>query len=402
MSAELAETRAKQSTRRERVRVSLICDMLEERWPSMDLVAEALVERLTCDHAGVVDVSQIRPQLRRRLSAPDDFAGFRYTADRLLGRMWDYPRMLAREGVRFCDVFHIVDHSYSQLVHALPAARTVVTCHDIDTFRSTVEPAVEHRSLPFRVMTRRILSGFQMAARVVCDSRATKSDIEKYALIRPDRLVVAPLGVDGSYGPSADNAADRDADVLLSSCGQGAPLLLHVGSTVARKRIDDLLEIFADVRKTIPHAQLIRVGGPFTEPQRRRADSLAVSQSIVILPVLSRRVLAAVYRRASIVLQPSSAEGFGLPVAEALACGTPVVASDLPVLREVGGTACEYSSVGDVREWSARISSLLDERQQNSEGWSNRKHAAVRQAAQFTWAEYARRMVDVYTDVLHS
>ena len=279
MRAKFVENSTKQSARRDRVRVSLICDMLEERWPSMDLVAESLVERLTCDHAGIVDVSQIRPQLRRRLSGPNEFAGSRYTADRLLGRMWDYPRMLAREEARSSDVFHIVDHSYSQLVHALPATRTVVTCHDIDTFRSTVEPAVERRSVPFRVMTRRILSGFQMAARVVCDSRATKSDIERYGLIRPDRLVVAALGVDGSYGPSVDIAADRDADVLLSSCGPGAPLLLHVGSTVARKRIDDLLAIFADVRKTIPHAQLLRVGGPFTESQRRgirRAGGVAI------------------------------------------------------------------------------------------------------------------------------
>ena len=91
-----------------------------------------------------------------------------------------------------------------------------------------------------------------------------------------------------------------------------------------------------------------------------------------------------------------------MPVAEALACGTLVIASDLPVLREVGGTACEYSPVGDVRAWGASICRLLDERQQNPESWSNRQHAAVRQAAQFTWTEYARRMVDVYTDVLHS
>ena len=64
------------------------------------------------------------------------------------------------------------------------------------------------------------------------------------------------------------------------------------------------------------------------------------------------RTLAAVYRRAALVLQPSEAEGFGLPVAEALACGTPVLASDLAVLREVGGEAAVYRAVGDVPAWS--------------------------------------------------
>ena len=82
-----------------------------------------------------------------------------------------------------------------------------------------------------------------------------------------------------------------------------------------------------------------------------------------------RATLAAVYRRAALALQPSEAEGFGLPVAEAMACGTPVLASDLPVLREVGGEAAVYRPVADVPAWSEAALNLLAERQAQHATW---------------------------------
>ena len=80
---------------------------------------------------------------------------------------------------------------------------------------------------------------------------------------------------------------------------------------------------------------------------------------IVTLPFLDRRVLAAVYRRAALVLQPSEREGFGLPVAEAMACGTPVVASTVPALREAGGDGAIYCRVGDLRRLDGAVGALL-------------------------------------------
>ena len=63
-----------------------------------------------------------------------------FNADRLLNRMWDFPRFARKQVSRF-DVFHVCDHSYAQLVHALPAERTGVYCHDLDTFRCLLGPA---------------------------------------------------------------------------------------------------------------------------------------------------------------------------------------------------------------------------------------------------------------------
>ena len=100
------------------------------------------------------------------------------------------------------------------------------------------------------------------------------------------------------------------------------------------------------------------------------------------------------------MLQPSEREGFGLPVVEAMACGTPVVASDLAVLREVGGDAAVYCAMGDVEAWTKSIAGLLTEREELPERWAQRRDAGLVQAAKFTWAEYARKMVDVYETVI--
>src|SRR5690606_13967390 len=120
---------------------------------------------------------------------------------------------------------------------------------------------------------------------------------------------------------------------------------------------------------------------------------------IVEMPFLSRRVIAALYRRAALVLLPSEREGFGLPVVEAMACGTPVVCTDIPVLREVGGDAAEYCPLGERSAWAERIVSLLREREERPDRWDARRAAGLARAATFTWTRYAGAMQGIYERV---
>lgn len=380
------------------VRVGVVCDFLEEQWPSMDLVGDMLCRNLAQHYSEIFTVTQLRPTLRSRCSRlPFLPSRLARNADRWANRFHDYPRWLGQRRTEY-DLFHLVDHSYSQLIHDLPAHKTVVTCHDLDTFRCLLEPDKEPRPAWFRSMTRRVLSGFTQAAHVIVVSEATRQEILRHGLFPADRISVIPNGLHPSCSAEPDVQADRAAKVLLGLDSASGPLLLSVGNTLPRKRLDVLLRVFAAVRNRNGAARLIRVGGLAPEHQKLAAE-LKIGPEMVCVPFLERDVLAAVYRQAALLLHTAEAEGFGLPVIEAMGCGCPVVASDVPVLREVGGAAATYCPVGKIETWAETVSHLLEEREHQPAVWEQRQGASLRNAARFSWAENAQQTSVVYRKV---
>jgi len=245
----------------------------------------------------------------------------------------------------------------------------------------------------------RVLAGMKAAARLVCDSDAVRQAIADRRLVPSSHVSVVPLPVHPDFSPASDPAADAEAARLLGP--PRAADLLHVGINVPRKGIDFLLRVFAQVRRLHPEARLLRAGGALTAEQRARCAELGIADALVELPFLERPVLAAVYRRAAGLLAPSEREGFGLPLVEAMACGTPVVASDLPVFREVGGEAAVYRDPYDAAAWVDAVDTLLHDRRDARE-WRGRRQAALERAADFDLEGYARGMRAVYRRVMRS
>ena len=383
-------------------RVAVVCDYPEEGWPSMDLMGEMILAHLERGHAGEFAAARVCPQYRHRLARWPVVGrrrpGLARNADRVLNRFVDYPRALGRivrQGE--FDLYHLVDHSYAQLVHVLPPGRAIVTCHDLDTFRCLVDPAREPRPAWFRGLARRTLTGLQRAAAVVCDSEATRSALLEHGLVPPERLRVVYPGTHPECSVAAQPEADAEAARLLGPVDPlGPPEILHVGSTIPRKRIDVLLAVFAAIRRVHPGARLVRAGGPLTLAQAEQARELGIADAVVSLPFCTRATLAAVYRRASLVLLPSEAEGFGLPIVEALACGAPLLASDLAVLREVGGDAPVFRPVADLPAWTDAALSLLAD----PAARRDRRAASITQVARFTWERHANELATMYREVL--
>lgn len=380
-------------------RVGVVCDLREENWHSMNLVADLLLEGAAAA-GGRFSLARLCPPMRRRFTRRGASAGARFNADRLLNRFRDYPRWLRRRRDEF-DLFHVVDHSYAHLLRELPPGRAVVTCHDLDTFRCLLEPDAERRPPAFRAMTRRVLEGFRRAARVACVSAATRDELLRHRLFPAERLIVIPNCFHPVYAQEPTPAAEAAAARLLGPPVEGAPVLLHVGSAVARKRIDVLLELFARLRGEFPRARLVRVGG-LTTAQTALAARLRLGEALTVVPYLAPEVLAAVYRRAALLLMPSEREGFGLPVIEALASGTPVAASDLGVLREVGGDdgAVTYCPAGDAEAWAREVARLLREREAEPARRAESRDLARRRASLFTREAHVARTLALYAEVL--
>lgn len=384
-NATLIETVERRSVPRgDIVRVAIVCDLAEENWPSMDLVGDMLFATLANEHAEEFESVRVRPRLP---IAPSGKLG------RVFARFVGYPRELARI-VNGFDLFHIVDHSYAHLVHTLPADRTVVTCHDLDTFRCLLEPDQERRSTAFRMMTKRILSGLRKAAHVTCDTGATRDAVLRHRLIAPEKLTVVHNGVSPEFSQQSDSISDEALSRVLNRRAGSCREMLHVGSVIPRKRIDTLLRVFAELRKSFADCRLLRIGGPFTVEQQALADKLGVAPEIDVLPRLEPSLVAAAYRRALVTVLTSEAEGFGLPVTESLACGTPVVGSDIAALREIGGSAVHFCPVGDVNSFAQAALSLMTNPPEPS--------LLLAQAHRFSWSNYAAQMTAIYSKVLAS
>ncbi len=334
----------------------------------MDLVAEQLDSGLS----GLDDVEAklLRPRLRtvRKRTPPSG-------VERALGRFLQLPIELAPK--RFeADYFHIADHSYAHLALLFPSQRVGVYCHDIDAFRALLPGSTHSRSR--RLLAAVLLRGLRHAHVVFHSTRAVRAEILRHGLVPEQRLVQAPYGLAEEFlcAPTTEVGA--------------RPYVLHVGSTIPRKNIPLLLEVFAAARVVRPDLHLVQVGGTWSEAHRADIARRGLAPYIEQKRGISRSELAAVYAGAAVVLVPSLAEGFGLPIIESLACGAPVIASDIPVLREVGVDGVRFCPLERPESWVRAIDELVS----SATRVSVETRAAIR--ARYSWQAHATTIWQAY------
>jgi alpha-1,3-rhamnosyl/mannosyltransferase len=250
-------------------------------------------------------------------------------------------------------------------VHALPPwlpCPAVLTVQDLSFERDASLMGRRETSI-FRLV---VPHSARRAGRVLAISQRTKDDLLELYGLPPERVVVTPLAHDPAFSPGD---------------GEHDGYLLLVGAIEARK--DPLAAAAAAEQAGLP----LVVAGPVRD--RTLADELR-RRGADVRGFVERAELVRLYRRAACLVFPTRYEGFGLPVAEAMACGTPVVATPDPAVREVGGDAVAY---GEREELGEAVLGVLAER----ERWAS---AVLQRARAFSWAETARRTVDVYREVL--
>lgn len=272
-----------------------------------------------------------------------------------------------------CDVVHGTNFVLP------PAARAagVVTVHDLAYVRhpETVSPAsLRYRSLVPRAVRR--------AALVLCPSRATAQDVAAHYRLPPERVLATPLGVDPQWAdPPELTAAARHR------LGLPERYLLFVGTREPRKQLPALLAAHAAARSQDADVPPLVLAGPAGWGAAAR-----LPPGVVLAGWLDDDDdLRAVVGAAQALVLFSRYEGFGLPLLEALAGGTPVVASDLPVHREVTGGHARLVPVEDV---DALAQALLETSLAGPDDDAARQRRDW--AARWTWQECARRTVAAY------
>jgi len=371
--------------------LAVVCDYPQENWTSMDLVGQMFYDQAVADHSDRYRVEKIVGPWKWRFAPLPAFRRCKplFNADRMLNRHIVYPSYLKTLAKSY-DYFHVVDHSYAMVVHALPQGSTGVFCHDLDAFRSILEPDVERRPGWYRYQAKRTLEGLKKAAVVFYTTESVRSQIEHHHVLDPKRLVKAPYGVGKYFKPDGPTPPMP----VLPDALAGRPFLLHVGTCITRKRIDVLLEVFAAVRKAEPDLFLLQVGGTWQPWQQELIDRLSIRDSVCQVGRQPQDVIAEFIRRSSLVLLPSEREGFGLPVAETLACGAVLVASDIPVLREVGGNAAVYAPLADIEQWATTIVAI-----KRGERAAPPKEDRLAVASQYTWKNHAATILNAYENL---
>jgi len=368
------------------LRIAIDARYVREKPSGIGAYVQALVERLPWLAPNDHFLFWAHPLAPRPFSRAANTSAFTVRA----GPNSPWPVLWPQRHAPFAgvDVFH---SPHNMMPRALPCA-SVVTIHDV----MAIEEPGMHLQGAERLVKRfhyrpAIWRALHQATRLVAQSRATADRICALVPEAARRLTVIWSAPDHDLQPPNDlDVAQTGAARLTNG---NSPYLLLVGANTPSKRHDLALAAFA---RAVPSPWRIVL------VQRRKArrglarlaKQLHITERVVWLETLAREDLVTLLQAASGLIQPSVYEGFGLPVLEAMACGCPVVASDIPPIREVtAGTALLFRA-GDVE---ALASALRDFVSSSSVRQSLREQGLAR-ARDFSWDYNARATLRVYRE----
>lgn len=263
----------------------------------------------------------------------------------------------------------------------------VFTMHD-------VSPLSHPEFYPAHVRTRlRLLMslGLRNARMIVCPTEDSRQTTSKYFGVSLDRMAVVHHGIDTRFQP-LPAATSREA--VRERYGIRAPYLLYVGKLQQRKNIVRMLQALHRVRDKAPELTLVLCGRRFGETDflDETIARLNLRDKVIELGYVSNEDVPVLYSGALMVLYPTLLEGFGFPVLEAMACGTPVITSNVSCLPEIAGDAAilvDPENVDGIATAIERVHRSEDLRRELSV-------KGVHRAQSFTWERAAERTVEVY------
>jgi len=269
--------------------------------------------------------------------------------------------------------------------------KLIVTIHDLihvtdPTFKRTLAAWLYARPM-FHLVARK-------AVRIIANSEFTRQQIVEHLGVSPSKVVVVYLGVNDHFCPH-----DRGQAVLrvFSLLGLKRPYILFVGNLKPHKNLTTLIHAFAQIsaHRDFDH-QLVILGDDrkWKSGLVRECEKLGIEERVLFAPYVPYEDLPLVYGAAEILVIPSLIEGFGLPVLEAMACGTPVACSRSASLPEVAGDAAEYFEPSSAEDLAAAMERVL----RSSQLQETMRLKGLERVKLFSWEECARRHCRVYRE----
>jgi glycosyltransferase involved in cell wall biosynthesis len=241
-------------------------------------------------------------------------------------------------------------------------------------------------------LRRRYPEYLRTATRIIAVSETTKTHVEQYYGIAPELIDVVHLAVDP--GQFYRDLQEDQFKALTHACGISRPYILYVGGRAHFKNFSTLLDAMTRLHGRTG-LTLVVAGPPWHERESAEIIAHPVARALRLVTHPDQNLLRLVYSFASAFVFPSLHEGFGIPLLEAMACGTPVVASDTEVFREVAGSAAIYFNPLDPDDLVRAIELCLEERT----GLEFRERGFA-QVAKYSWDKTAAQTRAVYARAL--
>jgi alpha-1,3-rhamnosyl/mannosyltransferase len=247
-----------------------------------------------------------------------------------------------------------------------------------------------------RRMERYFYPRLNQVSHFIAISEAAKQDIVQHLGLSPENITVTPLAVEGTMAPMSSESADS----ILSKYGlKYGHYILYVGTLEPRKNIFNLIQAYAGLSSSLKNKYPLVLGGDrgwLMENLERQMDRLGIRSNTLVTGYLPQENLPAFYSGASVFVYPSLYEGFGLPVLEAMACGTPVVTSNVSSIAEIVGEGGIQVDPNDVKSLRNAIERVIEDTHLKE----NLRTLGFKRAKLFSWENCARDTLDVYSRVL--
>ena len=307
---------------------------------------------------------------------------------RILWTNWCVPPLLREHEV---DVYHGVCNFELPL---RKVCRYVVTIHDLVPLFFPKSVPKKHL-LFFRIFMKRVA---HTADLIVTDSEHSKHDIIRHLRVPEEKIRVIYLGYDP---PQKQDHDPQRAQALLRTFGITKPYLLFVGAIEPKKNLERLVEAFQMLRAKYARGnelQLVLAGGEswLAAGLHRKVRELQLERQVIFTGFVPDEDLAVLYKKAETFVFPSIYEGFGLPVLEAMSCGTPVVTSNVSSLPEIAGDAGMLVDPYHPKSICEGILRVLEDRSKREE----MIRFGDRQAQRFSWRKSAEKTWQVYEEAM--